>query len=194
LPQPIGLQYSYSLIDRGVELDILPAGKALGLGPVAWSPLGAGLLTGKYGREKIAEAGQAGSLPNRSGKSNDGGSDGRLNGENPFGGMLFTETNFRIVDALRGIAEEVGRPMAQIALAWAANRPGVSSVLIGASRAEQLRENVSSLDIELSTDPRSRLDAAGTPPLLNPYFIFSLPRDRIFGGHSVEPWGQRLMR
>lgn len=68
LPQPIGLQYSYSLIDRGVELDILPAGNALGLGLVAWSPLGAGLLTGKYGREKIAEAGPVGSLPNRPGQ------------------------------------------------------------------------------------------------------------------------------
>ena len=47
LPEPIGLQYSYSLIDRGVELDVLPAGQALGMGLVAWSPLGAGMLTGK---------------------------------------------------------------------------------------------------------------------------------------------------
>ncbi len=191
LPQPIGLQYAYSLIDRGVELDIVPAGNALGLGLVAWGPLGAGLLTGKYGREKIAEAGAAGSLPNRSGVTNKGGSDGRLNGDNPYGGMLFTETNFRIVDALRGIAEEIGRPMAQVALAWVVNRPGVSSVLIGASRAEQLRENVAALDIELSTEQKARLDAAGAPPLLNPYFIFGLPRDRIFGGHQVEPWAQR---
>jgi aryl-alcohol dehydrogenase-like predicted oxidoreductase len=191
LPQPVGLQYSYSLIDRGVELDLLPAGDALGLGLVAWSPLGAGLLTGKYGREKIAEARPAGSLPNRAGDTNQGGSDGRLNGDNPFGGMLFTETNFQIVDTLRSIAEEIGRPMAQVALAWVANRPGVSSILLGASRPEQLRENIASLDIELSADQRSRLDAAGTPPPLNPYFIFNLPRDRIFGGHSVEPWTQR---
>lgn len=85
----------------GVELEILRAGNALGLGLVAWSPLSAGLLTGKYDREKIAEAGPAGSLPNRLGESNKGGSDGRLNGDTPFGGMLFTETNFRIVDELR---------------------------------------------------------------------------------------------
>lgn len=51
LPEPVGLQYAYSLIDRGVELDVIPAGQALGLGLVAWSPLGAGMLTGKYGRE-----------------------------------------------------------------------------------------------------------------------------------------------
>lgn len=191
LPQPVGLQYAYSLIDRGVELDVLPAGNALGLGLVAWSPLGAGLLTGKYGREKIAEAGPTGSLPNQSAKSNAGGSDGRLNGDNPFGGMLFTEANFRIVEALRGIAEEVSRPMAQVALAWVARRPGVSSVLIGASRMEQLRENLDSIDVELSVDQQARLDATGAPPLLNPYYIFGLPRERIFGGRYVQPWAQR---
>ncbi len=194
LPQPIGLQYSYSLIDRGVELEILPAGDALGLGLVAWSPLSAGLLTGKYGREKIAQAGPAGSLPDRSGKSSEHGSNGRLNGDNPFGGMLFTEANFRVVDALRNVATEVGRPMAQVALAWVANRPGVSSVLIGASSAEQLVENLASLDIALSAEQLAQLDAAGHPPLLNPYFIFSLPRERIFGGHTVESWTQQAGR
>jgi len=188
LPQPIGLQYSYSLIDRGVELDLLPAGQALGLGLVAWSPLAAGMLTGKYGREKLADAGPAGSLPNRAGETREGGSDGRLNGDNPYGGMLFTESNFAIVDVLRTVAEEIGRPMAQVALAWVARRPGLSSVLIGASRAEQVRENIASLEITLSPDQQERLDAAGAPPLLNPYFIFVLPRNRIFGENAVEAW------
>ncbi len=189
LPEPVGLQYSYSLVDRGVELDILPAGAAMGLGLVAWSPLAAGLLTGKYGREKIAEAGPAGSLPNRTGESPSGGSDGRLNGDNPYGGMLFTDRNFDIVDALRSVAGEIGRSMAEVALAWVAGRPGVSSVLIGASRPEQLRENAAALDIDFSAEHRARLDAMGAPPMLNPYFIFDLPRERIFGGHPVAPWG-----
>ncbi|ALN75325.1 aldo/keto reductase [Aureimonas sp. AU20] len=189
LPQPIGLQYSYSLIDRGVEFDILPAGDALGLGLVAWSPLAAGLLTGKYGREKIAEAGPAGSLPNRSGTATASGeSDGRLNGDNPYGGMLFTEKNFDIVDAVRGVSEEIGRSMAEVALAWVAKRPGVSSVLIGASRAEQVKQNVASLDITFSPEQEARLASAGVLPLINPYFIFDLPRERIFGGQSVTPW------
>jgi aryl-alcohol dehydrogenase-like predicted oxidoreductase len=188
LPEPIGLQYSYSLIDRGVELDVVPAGDALGLGLVAWSPLGFGMLTGKYGREKLADFGPAGSLPNRSGETAPEGSAGRLNGDNPYGGMLFTEANFTIVDTLRTVAEEVGRPMAQVALAWVAGRPGVSSVLIGASRADQVIENMAALDIRLSPDQQDRLAAAGAPPMLNPYFIFDLPRDTIFGGHQVEPW------
>jgi aryl-alcohol dehydrogenase-like predicted oxidoreductase len=187
LPEPIGLQYSYSLIDRGVELDLVPAGQALGLGLVAWSPLGFGMLTGKYGREKLADFGPAGSLPNKGG-DHAGGSDGRLNGDNPYGGMLFTEANFLIVDALRSVAGEAGLPMAQVALAWTMGRPGVSSVLMGASRPEQVRENLASLDIVLSAEQRERLDAAGAPPQLNPYFIFQLPRKSIFGGSYVEPW------
>jgi aryl-alcohol dehydrogenase-like predicted oxidoreductase len=188
LPEPIGLQYSYSLIDRGVELDLLPAGDALGLGLVAWSPLAFGMLTGKYGREKLADFGPAGSLPNRGEESGAKAGRERLNGDNPYGGMLFTERNFAIVDMLRSVAEEMGRPMAQVALAWVAARPGVSSVLMGASRAEQVRENAASLDIELSPDQQARLDSAGAPPALNPYFIFDLPRDRIFGGQHVEKW------
>lgn len=187
LPAPVGLQYSYSLIDRGVELDLVPAGQALGLGLVAWSPLGFGMLTGKYGREKLADFGPAGNLPNKGGDSAKG-SDGRLNGDNPYGGMLFTEANFRIVDELRVVAGEIGRPMTQVALAWVTSRPGVSSVLMGASRPEQVRENAVSLDIVLSPDQQRRLDAVGAPPSLNPYFIFDLPRERIFGGKHVEPW------
>ncbi len=188
LPEPIGLQYSYSLIDRGVELDVLPAGKALGLGMVAWSPLAAGMLTGKYGREKIADAGPAGDLPNRAGAAASSGSDGRLNGDNPFGGMLFTEKNFDVVDALRSVAAEIGRPMAQVALAWVTARGGVASVLVGASRPEQLMENIAALDIAFSSDQQARLDAMGAPPALNPYFIFDLPRSLIFGGQDVVPW------
>ncbi|GGE06266.1 aldo/keto reductase [Aureimonas endophytica] len=188
LPEPIGLQYAYSLIDRGVELDLVPAGVALGLGLVAWSPLAFGMLTGKYGREKLDQAGPAGSLPNRSGENSASGSDGRLNGDNPYGGMLFTDKNFAIVDTLRDVAIEVGRSMAEVALAWVVRRPGVSSVLIGASRPDQIAQNVASLDVELSIEQQARLDAAGAPPQLNPYFIFDLPRERIFGGHAVQPW------
>lgn len=188
LPEPIGLQYAYSLLDRGVELDVLPAGRALGLGLVPWSPLAAGLLTGKYGREKLAQAGPAGSLPDRAGDAAEGGSDGRLNGDNPFGGMLFTEANFAVVDVLRAVAADVGRPMAQVALAWVARRPGVASVLVGASRPEQLAQNIAALEVVLTPEQQSRLDEAAAPPQLNPYFIFELPTSRIFGGERVEAW------
>lgn len=190
LPVPIGLQYQYSLIDRGIELDILLAGSEFDLGLVPWSPLGGGLLTGKYGRDMIAEANRDASLPDQAAEENarDGESGGRLNGDNPFGGMLFTERNFDIVDTLRVVAEEVGRSMAEIALSWVANRSGVSSVLIGASRIEQLSQNIASLTVSLTPDQRDRLEAASALPLLNPYFIFQLPAEMIFGGRAVEPW------
>ena len=189
LPAPIGLQYLYSLIDRGVELDIAPAGREFGLGLVPWSPLGAGLLTGKYGRDKLAQAGGAGGLPDQAGAADaEAESDGRLNGDNPFGGMLFTERNFDVVDAVRAVADQLGRSMAEVALAWVAQRPGVSSVLIGASRAEQVRANVGALDIAFSSEQQKTLDGVSAPPTLNPYFIFDMPRSRIFGGAHVDPW------
>ncbi|HEV7252422.1 MAG TPA: aldo/keto reductase [Mesorhizobium sp.] len=186
LPEPVGLQYAYSLIDRGVELDILPAGRELGIGMVPWSPLAAGLLTGKYGRDMLAEAGRAGGLPDKGGSADQVQSDGRLNGENPFGGMLFTERNFDVVDALRDVAEEAGRSMAEVALAWVVSRPGVSSVLIGASRVEQLEQNIACLSIELSEEQLRRLDQVSALPQLNPYFIFNLPSQAIFGVQSVR--------
>lgn len=174
LPKPIGLQYNYSLIDRGPELELLEAGREFGLGMVPWSPLAAGLLTEKYGREKLAEADRRPSLPDKAGAEG-GESDGRLNGDNPFGGMLFTERNFDVVDAVRQVAAEVGRTPAEVALAWVAGRPGVSSVLIGASRPEQVRQNVGALTVSLSPEQLARLDQASAQPKPGPYFISTFP-------------------
>ena len=191
LPRPIGLQYAYSLIDRGVELDLLPAGEELGLGMVPWSPLAAGLLTGKYGRDMLAQADRATDLPDKTSDTAESGSDGRLNGDNPFGGMLFTERNFDVVDVLTSVAAEIGRSPAEVALAWVATRPGVSSVLIGASRVEQLAQNIASLDVDLDEDSLQRLEQATALPLLNPYFIFKMPTSRLFGGQKVMRWPAR---
>ena len=197
LPLPVGLQYQYSLLDRGVELEVLPAGEALGLGLVPWSPLGGGLLTGKYGRDKLADAARGARLPGDADGDADGESgarsdeDGRLDGDNPFGGMLFTARNFDIVDVLRAVADEQARSMAEVALAWAVGRPGVSSVLVGASRVAQLRQNVASLDIALTPAQQQRLDAASVPPMPNPYFIFQLPARMRFGVEHAAGWPQR---
>lgn len=188
LPRPIGLQYAYSLIDRGVELDVLPAGQALGLGLVPWSPLAAGMLTGKYGRDKLADAARTSAMPDRGSPVSESGSDGRLNGDNPFGGMLFTERNFDVVDVVKAIASDLGRTPADVALKWVVERPGVSSVLIGASRVEQLSQNIAALDVELTPEQLIRLEEATSLPLLNPYFIFQLPIEQLFGGQKVDRW------
>ncbi|WP_249979202.1 aldo/keto reductase [Vreelandella olivaria] len=188
LPMPVGLQYQYSLIDRGVEFDILPAGKEFGLGLVPWSPLGGGLLSGKYGRDMLAEAGRAGGLPDKAstGDTTQAQSSGRLSGDNPFGSMLFTEHNFSVVDVVREIAQELGCSMAQVALSWAGNQPGVSSVLIGASRVEQLSQNIDSLDVVLTAEQHERLNNVSELAPINPYFIFKLPPEYIFGVSSVK--------
>lgn len=188
LPKPVGLQYSYSLIDRGVELEIAPAAAEFGLGLVPWSPLGGGLLTGKYGRDMLARASVMPAMPDSASTAEPESSTVRLAGDNPFGGMLFTERNFDVVDEVRKIAEETGKSMAQVSLAWVAARPLVSSVLIGASSADQLKQNIASLDVSISEEQLQRLDAATAMPLPNPYYIFQLPRPMLFGGSAVTPW------
>lgn len=78
--------------------------------------------------------------------------------------------------------------MVQGALPRAASRAGVSAILMGANAVEQLLENIASLTINLSLEQSARLDAIGSPPPINPCFIFDLPAQRIHGGHGVEPW------
>ena len=187
LPGPIGLQYAWSLVERGVELDLLPMAQDFGLGMMPWSPLGGGLLTGKYGREKLAAASEASTVPNAADTS-EGQPRERLNGSNPYGGMLFTERNFAIVDVVKEVAAELGRSPAEVALAWVTGRKGVSSVLVGASRVEQLTQNMAALDITLDEDQLRRLEEVSALPLLNPYFIFKMPSEALFGGSRVSAW------
>jgi aryl-alcohol dehydrogenase-like predicted oxidoreductase len=93
------------------------------------------------------------SLPDRAGSSQEGGSNGRLNGDDPYGGMLFTEKIFDMsthcATSLRNSADPWRKWRA-----WVVGQPGVPSVLVGASRPEELKENVASLDIELSATQR----------------------------------------
>ncbi|MGV0876496.1 aldo/keto reductase [Martelella sp. FLE1502] len=189
LPGPVGLQNAWSLIDRGVEMDLLPMAQEFGLGVMPWSPLAGGLLSGKYGREMLAEAGRVASVPDRAMDTEVDNSD-RLTGDNPYGGMLFTERNFDIVDALSAVSKELERPMAEVALAWVLSRPGVSSLLLGASRPDQVTSNMAALSLQLSDDHQARLEAASALPMINPYFIFQLPRQMLFGGVDVRSWGR----
>ncbi|KAA0018567.1 aldo/keto reductase [Salinicola corii] len=189
LPGPIGLQNAWSLVDRGVEWDLLPMAQEFGLGMMPWSPLAAGLLTGKYGREMLPEAGRSAAVPDRAEES-EGRSD-RLSGDNPYGGMLFTERNFDIVDVVREVAAEIDVSMAHVALAWLIGDTRMGSLLLGASRPAQLQENIAALEVTLSAHQRARLDAVSALPTINPYFIFDLPRQMLFGGHAVSRWARK---
>lgn len=172
VPGPVALQLEYSLVSRTVEYELVPAAHALGLGICPWSPLAAGFLAGKYQR---AEGGASG--------------EGRLSGPNPFGNSKFTERNWQVLDVLREAAAELDRPLAQVALAWVQAQPGTTSTIIGASRPEQLADNLASLAVQLGPEQRQRLDAASAPEPVFPYGIFSPAVQRgIFGGREVRGW------
>jgi aryl-alcohol dehydrogenase-like predicted oxidoreductase len=172
VPGPIAMQMEYSLVARTLETEHVPAARECGLGIVPWSPLAAGFLAGKYER---AEAGATG--------------EGRLSGPNPFGNTKFSDRNWQVLDVLRQVATEASQPLAQVALAWALTRPGVSSLIVGASKLEQLRDNLAALEIQLTSEQLRTLNAGSVSDPAFPEGFFSAGLQRgIFGGHAVQGW------
>jgi aryl-alcohol dehydrogenase-like predicted oxidoreductase len=175
LPRPIALQLEYSLVERTIEREHVPAAQHLGLGICPWSPLASGFLAGKYKRDKSTEDGR-----------------GRLeilkNTNNPVFGK-FTERNWNIVDTLAAVAKEIGRPMAQVALQWVATQPGITSTILGATRMQQLEDNLVSLEFTIPAELRSQLDSISALELAHPYMFFSGElQSRIRGGVTVHTW------
>jgi aryl-alcohol dehydrogenase-like predicted oxidoreductase len=172
VPGPIAMQMEYSLVARTLEQEHVPAARECGLGIMPWSPLAAGFLAGKYQREGVGASGE-----------------GRLSGPNPFGNLKFTDHNWRVLDTLRQVATEVERPLAEVALAWVSAQPGISSVIVGASRLEQLHANLASLDLRLPPEQLRTLSASSVPDPTFPEGFFSAGLRRgIFGGHTVQGW------
>jgi aryl-alcohol dehydrogenase-like predicted oxidoreductase len=153
LPVPVALQPQYSLLDRGIEIEVLPCALENGIGLTPWSPLGGGWLTGKYGA--IARPSGATRL-----------------GEDPDRGveaynLRNTPRTHAVLDVLRRIAERLDRPMSHVALAWLGARPGVGSILLGARTLKQLEGNLAAADLELGADDMAALtkvSAPGLPP------------------------------
>lgn len=173
VPSPIALQVPYSLVERGIEREHVPAARECGLGITPWSPLAGGFLSGKYRRDGAGASG-----------------DGRLSGPNPFGDQLFTERNWRVLDTLRMVAAEVNRPLAQVALAWAAAQPGITSLILGAGKLEQLHDNLASQDISLTP---AQLQTLGASSALAQDSLFDglvTPEVNrmVFGGTTVRGW------
>ena len=166
------LQLEYSLIERSIEHEFVPLGTRHGMGFMVWSPLGSGLLSGKYRPSEGSGQGE-GRLETMKGSTNPG-----------F--QKFTERNWAIVAALEAVAKEAGRSMAQVAVNWAANRPGVASVILGATKLTQLTDNLSALDFTLSPEAVARLDAVSAPPTPFPYTFFGGEiQSSVHGGVAV---------
>jgi aryl-alcohol dehydrogenase-like predicted oxidoreductase len=153
------LQLEYSLVERNIEREHVPAALELGAALCPWSPLASGFLSGKYRREGVAARG-----------------DGRLEAlqaaGHPAVQRLFTERNWEILAALRRVADKLGRTPADVALAWVTERPGVASVLIGATRLDQLEANLRAPALELPAELRAELEAASRPEEVHPYALF----------------------
>lgn len=170
------LQLEYSLAERNIEREHVPLALELGMSIVPWSPLASGLLSGKYTRE-------AASAHSRG--------DGRLQHlkgtGNPAFEKIFTERNWAIEGTLREAASALGRSMAQVAIAWATKRPGVTSTLLGASKLDQLEDNLGALSFDIPPELLARLDAVSRPEEVHPYLFFRpTMQSMVTGGTQVR--------
>lgn len=156
----IALQLEYSLIERTIEGELVPAALELGLGVTPWSPLGSGALTGKYTRENLATV-----KPSRGN----------------FIARRLGEATFKVLDVLMGVAREAGTTVARAALAWVSAQPSVTSPIIGARTVEQLDENLPALDVKLSDSQLKRLEEVSRPKL---NFPFDFVRNALGLGYS----------
>lgn len=147
---PVTLQPQYNLLVRGIEHEIVPAALDAGIGLLPWSPLAGGWLSGKYTRDQSPTGAT------------------RL-GENPKRGMEAwdkrnaDERTWQVIDAVAAVAEETGASSSQVALSWLADRPAVSSVILGARTVEQLTDNLAAADLTLTQEQRARLTDASAP-------------------------------
>jgi aryl-alcohol dehydrogenase-like predicted oxidoreductase len=157
--EPISaLQLEYSLVERAIEQEFCDLAVTLGAGLMAWSPLGSGLLSGKY---------RAADLDRDLGRL----SRTRQSAIPTF--HKFSTANFRVVEVLEQVAADLGRSMAQVAINWVAGQPGVATTIIGATRIEQIEDNLTALDFEIPPELRARLDEAGRPATPFPYSFFT---------------------
>jgi aryl-alcohol dehydrogenase-like predicted oxidoreductase len=150
-PLPVALQPQYSLLDRGIELEVLPCALENGIGVTPWSPLGGGWLTGKYRADaRPTGATRLGEDPGRGVEAYD---------------LRNTPRTHAILEVLQTVAARHDRPMSHVAIAWLLARPGVASVLLGARTAEQLGGNLAAADLQLGSDDLAALTEASAPGL-----------------------------
>ncbi|MEC7057272.1 aldo/keto reductase [Streptomyces violaceochromogenes] len=160
----VGIQHEYSLVERTADRELLPMAESLGLGAALWSPLGGGLLTGKYRSS----------------------TEGRLS---DLGMVVHTESTGQktaVVDTVLAIAEETGTTPAQVAVAWVRERAARSVAtlvpIIGPRSLAQLDSYLGALDVHLTGDQYTRLTEVSAVPLGLPHEGIAASLDRLQGG------------
>ena len=139
----VSLQAYYTIAGRDLEREIIPLLKDQKVGLLIWSPLAGGVLSGKYKRDDMGKEGR------------------RTGFDFP---PVDKDRAFNILDVLHPMAQNKGVSVAQIALAWLLHRPAVTSVIIGAKRIDQLRDNLGAVEVALSADELAALDAVSKLP------------------------------
>lgn len=148
----VSLQPQYNLVERAIELETLPAARANGLGVLAWSPLAAGFLSGKYRRDEAAE------------------------GKGRFAQFVdnLDEQAWATLDTVRAVADEAGVAPAAVAIAWLRHQPGVIPI-VGATRPEQLDTALAAADVDLSPPQLARLTEVSEPRRGYPFDFPAVP-------------------
>jgi aryl-alcohol dehydrogenase-like predicted oxidoreductase len=141
----VSTQVEYSLLERGVEREVLPAARAMGIGVLAWSPLGRGVLTGKYRAGTPADSRAASEHFAR------------------FVEPYLTADAARVVTAVCTAAEGLGLAPLDVALSWVLDRPGVTAGIVGARTAGQLAGALAAADVRLPAEIRAALDEVSPP-------------------------------
>jgi len=147
----VTLQAQYSLLTRDLEREHVPFCREKGLGILPWSPLAGGFLTGKYQRDQQPPPGS------------------RLDKWKERYDRFNTERNWKIMDAVNAVAKQVEAPPAAVSLAWLLHKPAVTSVIFGARSLDQVDDNITAAELELSDKQVKLLDEASAPDYGYPY-------------------------
>jgi aryl-alcohol dehydrogenase-like predicted oxidoreductase len=160
LDRIVSNQPQYNMIWRVIESDVIPLCTQEGIGQIVWSPIGQGVLTGKY---------LPGNPPPAGSRATDSTGAG-------FISRLLSDDLLARVQLLRPVADEAGLTMAQLAVAWVLQNPAVSAAIVGATRPEQVRENVRASGVKLEPAVMRRIDEAlGDAVIRDPSLTSSPP-------------------
>ena len=155
----VSAQPQYSLVERTIEIDLLPFTRAAGLGVLPWGPLGAGFLSGRNRRGEPPPEGSR--IANATDDIE----------EAPHRRAI--ERNYQVVEAAEAIAADHGATVPQVAIAWLMGVEGVTAPLVGARTLEHLEDVLGAVDLELSAEERARLEAPAPPPPTTPHRMLS---------------------
>ena len=162
----IGLQIMYNLIERSAERELLPMARALDIGVTVWSPLGGGVLSGKYNKQNTEEQ-------------------KRFNDNNPMSASFVNERNISIATEVQAIAKEITKTPSQVALNWIRQQQKDKAVIIpivGARTEVQVKDNLGCLDFELTREQLKRLDEKSKIQLGFPHdFMSEAARIFLYG-------------